>query len=88
MEMSQTAKFENPSQNYSHADVFGEVNLAEFRAAEAAEYLEVSMATFRRFVQSGKVAPARVVGRNQFFAAAALKALKTSRRVRREAKSG
>jgi hypothetical protein len=28
----------------------------DFTAAEAAEYLEVSMATFRRFVHDGKLA--------------------------------
>jgi hypothetical protein len=74
------AAFENHSQNYSHADVFGEVNAAEFSAAEAAEYLEVSIPTFRRFVQGGKVVPTRAVGRNQFFAAAALKVFKRARR--------
>ncbi len=79
------AAFENTSRNYSHAEVFGEVNASEFSATEAAEYLEVSVATFRRFVQRGGVVPARVVGRNQFFAAAALKVLK---RARRDVKGG
>ena len=79
------AAFENTSCNYSHAEVFGDVNAAEFSAAEAAEYLEVSVATFRRFVQSGRVVPARVVGRNQFFATVGLKAFK---RARRDVKGG
>ncbi len=59
--------------------MFGEVNAAEFSALDAAEYLEVSIPTFRRFVQGGKAVPTRVVGRNQCFAAAALKAFKRAR---------
>jgi len=42
----------------------------DFTAAEAAEYLEVSMATFRHFVRDGKLASHAEVGRSQLFAVA------------------
>jgi len=66
--------------NFSHAEVFGEVLSAEFTVEEAAEYLEVSISTFRRYVQSKKISPAHVVGRNQFFSTADLKSFKKSLR--------
>ena len=71
-------------ENFTHEEVFGEVLNSEFTAAEAAEYLDVFVATFRRYVQAKKMVPARVVGRNQFFDPGALKALKKAlREVRR-----
>ncbi len=66
-------------ENFSHEDVFGDLAEADFTAAEAAEYLEVSMATFRRLVRDGKLAPHAEVGRSQLFAAADLKAFKRQR---------
>lgn len=75
--LSETA-FEK--ENFSHAEVFGEVLSAEFTVEEAAEYLEVSVSTFRRYVQCKKIAPAHVVGRNQFFLATDLKSFKKSLR--------
>ena len=67
-------------EDYSHEQVFGELANAEFTASEAAEYLEISIPTFRRYVQGGKINPSRVVGRNQFFAAKGLKSFKRSLR--------
>lgn len=66
--------------NYSHAEVFGDVLSAEFTVEEAAEYLEVSISTFRRYVQGKKIAPVHVIGRNQCFSAADLKSFKKSLR--------
>lgn len=66
--------------NFSQAEVFGDVLSAEFTVAEAVEYLEVSVSTFRRYVQGKKIVPAYVVGRNQFFSAADLKSFKKSLR--------
>lgn len=63
-------------EDYSHEQVFGELANTEFTASEAAEYLEISIPTFRRYVQGGKINPSRVVGRNQFFAAKVLKSFK------------
>jgi len=69
----------------SHEQLFGHLAEAEFTAPEAAEYLEVSMPTFRRYVQGGKLKPSHRVGRSQMFATRALKAFKRSLRdVKRE----
>ena len=72
----------NPFQDdYSHEQVFEDLADVEFTAGESAEYLEVSLATFRRYAQSGKINPSRVVGRNQFFATKDLKLFKRSLQV-------
>jgi len=63
---------------FSHDDVFGHLNSERFSAQEAAEYLEVSMPTFRRYVQSGKMIPAEVIGRSQLFSSSDLRKLKQS----------
>jgi excisionase family DNA binding protein len=65
-------------ENFSHDEVFGEVAQAQFTVGEAAEYLEVSVPTFRRYVQGKKISPAHVLGRNQLFAAQDLKSFKRS----------
>jgi excisionase family DNA binding protein len=67
-------------ESFSHAEVFGEVLADKFSVDEAAEYLEVSVSTFRRYVQADKIAPVQVVGRNQLFSTADLKSLKKSLR--------
>jgi hypothetical protein len=60
----------------SHGELFGHLTGDEFTAREAAEYLEVSMSTFRRFVGGGKLTPSTTVGRNQMFAVPELRAFK------------
>jgi excisionase family DNA binding protein len=62
-------------ENFSHAEVFGEVINSAFTVGEATEYLEVSVSTFRRYVQGHHINPSQVVGRNQLFSAADLKSL-------------
>lgn len=62
--------------NLSHEQVFGRLANAEFTAQEAAEYLEISMSTFRRYVHDGKLKPSSALGRNQLFATRDLKAFK------------
>ena len=66
--------------DFSHEELFGHLLEEEFTAAEAAEYLEVSLATFRRFVRDGRVSPSSEVGRNKLFSAAVLKAFKRQRK--------
>lgn len=71
----------------SHDQVFGHLEREPFSAGESAEYLEVSIATlrrsdvptFRRYVQSGKLSPIQMVGRNQLFSAKDLRALKRAK---------
>ncbi|MYM68858.1 excisionase family DNA-binding protein [Pseudoduganella sp. FT55W] len=67
-------------QNFSHEEVFGHLAGATFTAAEAAEYLGVSMSTFRRYVAHGRITAAKEMGRNQLFATADLKSFKKSLR--------
>ncbi|NQW69149.1 MAG: helix-turn-helix domain-containing protein, partial [Betaproteobacteria bacterium] len=47
-----------------------------FSAEEAAEYLEVSLPTLRRYVQSGKLRPSNVMGRSQLFSSTDLRLFK------------
>ena len=60
--------------DFSHEQVFGHLAREPLSAAEAAEYLEISLPTLRRCVQAGKLIPSHVVGRNQMFAANDLRA--------------
>ena len=62
--------------NLNHEQVFGHLRNDTFSAEEAAEYLEVSMPTFRRYVQSGKIQPKEVIGRSQLFATIDLRKFK------------
>ena len=62
--------------NFTHEQVFGHLRNDTFSAEEAAEYLEVSMPTFRRYVQSGKIKPKEVIGRSQLFGTIDLRKLK------------
>ena len=62
--------------NLSHDQVFGHLKNSLFSADEAAQYLEISMPTFRRYVQAGKLKPTQNVGRNQLFSSGDLRRLK------------
>lgn len=70
-------------EDLNHEELFGHLAGDEFTAQEAAEYLEVSMSTFRRMVASGRLQPSATVGRSQLFAVPDLKnfkrALKTAK---------
>lgn len=63
-------------ENLNHEQVFGHLGNDAFTAQEAAEYLEISISTLRRYVHDGKLKPSSALGRNQLFATADLKALK------------
>jgi excisionase family DNA binding protein len=54
--------------NFSHQQVFGHLEADLFTASEAAEYLEVSMATFRRFLKAGKLVASTGVGASHLYA--------------------
>lgn len=62
--------------DYSHDQVFGRLKNDAFSAEEAAEYLEVSLPTLRRYVQSGKLRPSTVIGRSQLFSSTDLRLFK------------
>ena len=62
--------------DYTHEQVFGHLRNATFSAEEAAEFLEVSVPTLRRYVQVGRLKPSSTLGRSQLFSTADLKLLK------------
>jgi excisionase family DNA binding protein len=62
--------------DYTHEQVFGHLRNAAFSAEEAAEFLEISLPTLRRYVQAGKLKPSSIIGRSQLFSSADLKLLK------------
>lgn len=62
--------------NFTYEEVFGHLADELFTVQEAAEYLEMSVPNFRRYVRRGQISPAQTVGRNQMFATRPLKALK------------
>jgi excisionase family DNA binding protein len=66
-------------ENSTHEEVFGHLKNTRFSAEQAAEYLEVSLPTLRRYVQSGRLKPSHVVGRSQLFSTADLRRLKIKR---------
>lgn len=67
-------------ENYSHKDVFGHLAEDEFTSADAAAYLDVSMSTFRRYVNDKKLIASSEMGRNLLFSTKDLKAFKKSLR--------
>jgi excisionase family DNA binding protein len=70
--------------NFTHEQVFGHLATEAFTVREAAEYLEMSVPNFRRYVRRGQITPVQTVGRNQMFAARQLKALKRALHNRRQ----
>lgn len=60
----------------THEEVFGHLNAEEFTSSEAADYLEVSTSTFRRYIKKGQLESSSSVGRNLMFATSTLKAFK------------
>ena len=62
--------------NYTHEQVFGHLRNATFSAKEAAEFLEVSLPTLGRYVQTGRLKPSAVIGCSQLFTSVDLRLLK------------
>jgi len=69
--------------NCTHEQVFGHLAAAAFTVQEAAEYLEMSVPNFRRYVRRGQITPVQTIGRNQLFATRSLKVLKRALNSRR-----
>lgn len=68
------------AENQSHEQVFGHLTNAEFTAAQAADYLDVSMSTFRRYVQAMRIRTCSRIGRSDMFATKDLKVFKRALR--------
>ncbi len=54
--------------NLSHQQLFGHLEADLFTASEAAEYLEVSMATFRRYLKAEKLLASTEIGASHLYA--------------------
>ena len=64
--------------NCTHDELFGDLKDAYFTASEAVEYLEVSLATFRRYVRNGKISANTEVGNTHLFLLDDLRKLKVA----------
>ena len=65
--------------DFSHEQVFGHLARQPLSAAEAAEYLGISLLTLRRYVQAEKLLPSHIVDRKQMFSVNDLRAYKRNR---------
>lgn len=65
--------------DFTYDEVFGQTYAEPLTAFEAAQYLEISIPTLRRYVQLGKLVPSHTVGRNQMFDPEDLRAFKMIR---------
>lgn len=63
---------------YSRREVFDDIRRAPFTTKEAAEYLEISEITLRRWIKAGKI-PFKRMGRNLLFDVDELKSFKNTR---------
>ena len=68
--------------NHSYKDVFGHLEMALFSGKDAANYLEISIPTLHKLVQSNKLLPKKVIGSSLFFAAYDLKLIKSSKTIK------
>jgi excisionase family DNA binding protein len=66
----------------THEEVFGHLNEEHFSVKDAAEYLEISLTTLRRYVNAKKIKPVKTTGRSQLFSAKDLRQLKQKNSVK------
>lgn len=67
-------------ENFNHQQVFGELENALFTATEAAEYLEVSIATFRRYLKTQKITAESGIGSTHLYSLNSLREFKKALR--------
>ena len=68
-------------EDFSHEQVFGHLENALFTAAEAAEYLEISIATFRRYLKAKKIVASTEVGSTHLYSLDTLREFKKALRM-------
>lgn len=68
------------AKTYSRRQVFSDLEGSLFTFAEACEYLERSAPQVRRYVAGQSVVPVKLIGKNQMFHLAALRAFKKTLR--------
>lgn len=78
--LAQKALQQEESEQLTHQALFGDLENAFFTAKEAMEYLEISSATFRRYIRDGKIYARKELGRSQLFALDDLRELKNALR--------
>ncbi len=76
---SMIARFGFEKDAYTHDEVFGDLNDYPFTIKEAAQYLEVSEITVRRWIKDGTLNPSGKLGRNWVFDADYLSEFKRAR---------
>lgn len=59
--------------NMTHQALFGDLKDAEFTAQEAAQYLDISIATFRRYLKDQKIVASSTVGNVHLYSLGELK---------------
>ncbi|MET0858216.1 MAG: helix-turn-helix domain-containing protein [Telluria sp.] len=64
----------------THEQVFGHLAQMQLTAAQAADYLDISMSTFRRYVNAERLRASSEIGRSDMFSTKDLKAFKSSLR--------
>ncbi|PRC91804.1 helix-turn-helix domain-containing protein [Solimicrobium silvestre] len=67
--------------NLSHEELFGHLQETEFTATEAAAYLDMSIATFRRYCKQEKITASSVVGTSHLYSLAALREFKNALKI-------
>jgi excisionase family DNA binding protein len=72
--------------NLSYEELFGHLKDEEFTAQEAAEYLEVSIATFRRYVRDKKITASSEVGNTHLYSLASLREFKKAKKMTKTGK--
>lgn len=70
-------------ENFSHQQVFGDLENALFTATEAAEYLEISIATFRRYLKTQKIIADSGIGSTHLYSLSSLREFKKALRATR-----
>ena len=68
-------------ENIDHNQLFGHLQGSEFTADEAAEYLDVSIATFRRYCKQRKIIASSIVGTSHLYSLSALRELKNALKI-------
>jgi HTH-type transcriptional regulator/antitoxin MqsA len=66
------------NEGINHQDIFGHLDTAELTANDAADYLEISIATFRRYIKSQKITASKVIGSTHLYSLASLREFKNA----------
>lgn len=73
--------FFDGKEDFTHKEVFRHLDNAMFTASEAAEYLEVSIATFRRYLKAKKIVASEEIGTTHLYSLDALRVFKKALRM-------